>query len=389
VPFLHADEIEAASLSLIGEYGRKFGDVRTAPILVEEILEAHLGLELGFDDLPRRLGVPDVLGATWIEARKVLIDQSLDPTVNPAKEGRFRFTVAHELGHWELHRNLFKASRGQGTLFEEPGEKPSIVCRSRSKEPIEWPADMFAGYLLMPTGMVIDAWKERCGSTAPYVAIDEIADLSARWSLGPDETPTVAIARSLARDFHVSGQAMQIRLVDLGLIQTSAPAPDLWKQTATALRAWLSVRGQAPCLELFLNARGQPLTRSGFASILAKHVEKAATRQPSLATKRVSPHVLRHTCAMHTLEATQDIRKVALWLGHATVQTTEVSCAPTPARSSLRSTLPSRPTSAVADSAPPTRSSPRSCLPSGGRDHAENYTPDAPTVPGMAAANST
>jgi site-specific recombinase XerD len=98
----------------------------------------------------------------------------------------------------------------------------------------------------------------------------------------------------------------------------------LWKTTATTLRAWLALRGLASCPELFLNARGGPLTRDGFEYILAKHVVTATVGTPSLRLKRVSPHVLRHTCAMHTLEATHDIRKVALWLGHASVQTTEI-----------------------------------------------------------------
>jgi integrase/recombinase XerD len=98
----------------------------------------------------------------------------------------------------------------------------------------------------------------------------------------------------------------------------------LWKQTATALRAWLAVRDPASCPELFTNARGAAMTRAGFEYILAKHVEAARKTHPSLVTKRVSPHVLRHTCAMHTLQATHDIRKVALWLGHASVQSTEV-----------------------------------------------------------------
>lgn len=98
----------------------------------------------------------------------------------------------------------------------------------------------------------------------------------------------------------------------------------LWKTTAKALRAWLALRGEGSCPELFRNARGGPLTRDGFEYILAKHVAVAATKMPSLQAKRVSPHVLRHSCAMHTLEATHDIRKVALWLGHASVQTTEI-----------------------------------------------------------------
>lgn len=98
----------------------------------------------------------------------------------------------------------------------------------------------------------------------------------------------------------------------------------LWKVTAAAIRAWLAVRGMAPAPELFLNARGQPMTRSGFEYILDKHVQVATTSCPSLSTKRVSPHVLRHTCALTVLQATKDLRKVSLWLGHAHMQTTEM-----------------------------------------------------------------
>jgi site-specific recombinase XerD len=81
---------------------------------------------------------------------------------------------------------------------------------------------------------------------------------------------------------------------------------------------------QTVAAELFLNGQGNPLTRSGFEYILAKHVKTAATACPSIALKRVSPHVLRHTCAMHTLQATHDVRKVSLWLGHASVKSTEI-----------------------------------------------------------------
>ena len=98
----------------------------------------------------------------------------------------------------------------------------------------------------------------------------------------------------------------------------------LWKETTTALRAWLAVRGTAATPELFLNARGEPMTRSGFEYILCKHAQAAAPRCPSLSTKRISPHVLRHTCALTILQATKDLRKVSLWLGHAHMQTTEI-----------------------------------------------------------------
>ena len=98
----------------------------------------------------------------------------------------------------------------------------------------------------------------------------------------------------------------------------------LWKETTAAIRAWLAVRPQDGDRELFLNAAGRAMTRAGFEYILAKHVKTAAEQQSSLASKRVSPHTLRHSCAMHTLQSTGDIRKVALWLGHASIETTEM-----------------------------------------------------------------
>lgn len=98
----------------------------------------------------------------------------------------------------------------------------------------------------------------------------------------------------------------------------------LWKSVADAIRAWLAVRGEAPTPELFLNAWGKHMTRSGFECVLAKHITTAATRCASLRDKRVSPHVLRHTCAFNTLQATRDLRKVSLWLGHASTQTTDL-----------------------------------------------------------------
>jgi integrase/recombinase XerD len=98
----------------------------------------------------------------------------------------------------------------------------------------------------------------------------------------------------------------------------------LWKETAKAVRDWLKVRGEPKSTVLFPNARGDGMTRSGFEYILEKHVRTASAKQPSMTNKQVSPHSMRHSCAMHTLQATGDIRKVALWLGHASLQSTEV-----------------------------------------------------------------
>lgn len=112
-----------------------------------------------------------------------------------------------------------------------------------------------------------------------------------------------------------------IRVLGKGRKERALP---LWKQTATDLRAWLAVRGEARAPELFLNARSAPMTRSGFEYVLRKHVQSAVVSCPSLHDKRVSPHVLRHSCAMMLLQSTGDLRKVSLWLGHANVQTTEI-----------------------------------------------------------------
>ena len=119
------------------------------------------------------------------------------------------------------------------------------------------------------------------------------------------------IEQGTAPCVHVMGKGRRERILPL------------WKETATAIAVWLKARAPHRDPELFLSATGRALTRSGFEYILAKHVAIAARSQPSIAGKRVTPHVLRHSCAMHTLQATRDIRKVALWLGHASLQSTE------------------------------------------------------------------
>jgi integrase/recombinase XerD len=98
----------------------------------------------------------------------------------------------------------------------------------------------------------------------------------------------------------------------------------LWKEAAADVRSWLAVRGPSSSAEIFLNAHGSAMSRSGFEYVLEKHVKSARRACPSLKTKSVSPHVLRHTCAMTILQATGDLRKVSLWLGHSDMQTTQI-----------------------------------------------------------------
>jgi integrase/recombinase XerD len=98
----------------------------------------------------------------------------------------------------------------------------------------------------------------------------------------------------------------------------------LWKETTNVVKEWISIRPKVNTPEIFLNSKHCAMTRSGFKYILSKHIKIAALTQPSLIVKHVSPHTLRHTCALNTLKSTHDIRKVSLWLGHENMKSTEI-----------------------------------------------------------------
>jgi len=222
-PFIPEKRIERAALCLLAGYRQQFQRATAPPIQVEEIVESYLGLDLRLEDLTKH----KALGGTRVAERQIAIEETLDPTLYPEREGRYRFTVGHEAGHWELHRQLV-IPEGQSRLVMEDAS-PVIMCRAgRSSDPREWQANQFAAYLLMPKDLIFAAWEHQQGSMKPYIATDEIADLSARWCLGEEETPTVAVARELAQVFKVSGQAMQIRLLGLKLIRTCASEPSLF-----------------------------------------------------------------------------------------------------------------------------------------------------------------
>jgi len=96
----------------------------------------------------------------------------------------------------------------------------------------------------------------------------------------------------------------------------------LWKKTMTELQPL--VRGRDTADRLFLNRYGEAMTRFGIHALVARHAEAAAEEIPSLKTKRISPHTIRHTTATHLLRAGVDLNTIRAWLGHVSVDTTNI-----------------------------------------------------------------
>ena len=96
----------------------------------------------------------------------------------------------------------------------------------------------------------------------------------------------------------------------------------LWSLTANTLAALIA--GRMPNEKVFLNRCKQPITRFGIYAVVRRYVQKAGKRIPSLLTKRVSPHTIRHATAVHLLRAGVDINTIRAWLGHVSLDTTNI-----------------------------------------------------------------
>jgi integrase/recombinase XerD len=123
-----------------------------------------------------------------------------------------------------------------------------------------------------------------------------------------------------ARDLQLL-RPFQARLVGKGRKERICP---LWPQTADVLREYLAELGIAPASgeALFRNHRQDPLTRYGVRYILRKYCERAQGQAPTLAGKRLHPHSMRHSTAVHLLRSGVDLATIGRWLGHANVNTT-------------------------------------------------------------------
>ena len=115
------------------------------------------------------------------------------------------------------------------------------------------------------------------------------------------------------------GTTAVVQLFGKGRKERAVP---LWTRTSRCLRQWFDEEGEAAPDYAFRNARGDRLTRQGVTHLLDQACRRTRERCPSLNTKRVSPHVVSHTTAMHLLQAGVDMATIALWLGHERLETT-------------------------------------------------------------------
>lgn len=123
-------------------------------------------------------------------------------------------------------------------------------------------------------------------------------------------------------DLRLTG-AGQVHLLGKGKKHRACP---LWPETVTALQDYLKQRTpkESGIEQLFLNANGAPITRFGIRHITCKYGAVAQQQCPSIKTKTVNPHTIRHTTAMHLLRSGNDVNMVSYWLGHADINTTHI-----------------------------------------------------------------
>ena len=119
----------------------------------------------------------------------------------------------------------------------------------------------------------------------------------------------------------VNDSFVYIKCIGKGRKERSVP---LKRKTGNHLLKWIGNKNVKSGDYVFTNARGEKLSRDGFRYILNKSVEVAKTKMPSLKIKQISPHSLRHSAAMNLLESGVEQTMIALWLGHESIQTTQV-----------------------------------------------------------------
>ena len=187
-PYIGKNELEELSDTFLQKLSRKI-----LPIPIEEIIELDCGLILEKISLEE-----NILGKIIFDSKKIQVDKSLEDA-----SGRNRFTLAHELAHWILHKDLILSDTNyyQTSMFDN--NQHQYVCKKQtkpnSKKREEWQADYFAACLLMPKDLVYENYKKITGSTKPQ------------------SFSYKNCVKKLSDIFQVSQESMKIRLKELNL----------------------------------------------------------------------------------------------------------------------------------------------------------------------------
>jgi len=219
VPFRKKIQVELMALELLDKYATWKKQPILPPINVDDIIEGYFKLRLEFCDLKQYLKIPDVLGATWFDEKVVRIDSSLE-----VNEARMAFTMAHEVGHWFMHRPYYEMNQVTVPMFGFGDVPPSaaIVCRAAgAKEPAEWQAGQFAATLLAPPKMLREAVKELTGGG--QITVEGLENFTG----GSAKNPALREAAKWVVDTgftNVSVEAMCYRLIDLKIVVDTQPS---------------------------------------------------------------------------------------------------------------------------------------------------------------------
>lgn len=211
VKFRSAEEIESEAQHLLDRYAQSKQWVPAPPVPIEKLIN-FLDLRQEVLDLHSHLGIADtgdleLLGAVSFKTRTIRVDSRIDPVDYPWQEGRFNFTLAHEIGHWVLHHDEYLAQEQQGALFKTCQPSDLVSRRSERSSRIEYQANRFASCLLLPRALVHRAWLDKVGPSA---------------AMSPDASKRAI--RTVAKLFCTSIEATGYRLEELGLT-SSQPHP--------------------------------------------------------------------------------------------------------------------------------------------------------------------
>ena len=232
-------------------------------------------------------------------------------------------TVLAFLGHLETERKNCAATRNcrlvaVHRLFAYIADRDpryASICRRVLDIPIKKTVSSAMTYLdrdEMQALLAVPKPSRRLG-------LRDLALLTFMYNTGARASETVGLS---VQDLRFEPPAY-VRILGKGRKERTCP---LWQETVDMLQAYLKrradgSRGDAP---VFLNAHGRRITRYGILTIIKRHVAVAAQSRPSLASKPITPHSIRHTAAMHLLQSGVELNVIKSWLGHVSINTTSL-----------------------------------------------------------------